>query len=119
MLLATEGQMNYHSTNTLLAVGVKVPRTTEVTHTCRARTGKIVKYVESSKASTTLSPEKKALLALTAPSPQVPRKNNICRMLVLPGFKPSVCKTQRGNLVFPREQYMKNTLIKPNGKYFD
>ena len=69
MLLATEGQMNYHPTNTLLAVGVKVPRTTEVTHTCRARTGKIVKYVESSKASTTLSPEKKALLAQTAPKP--------------------------------------------------
>ena len=38
-------------------------------HTCKARTEKIVKYVESSKASTTLSLGKKALLALTAPKP--------------------------------------------------
>ena len=64
---ATEGQMNLPILS--LQSVWRFQELQSVTHTCKARTEKIVKYVESSKASTTLSLGKKALLALTAPKP--------------------------------------------------
>ena len=64
---ATEGQMNLPILS--LQSVWRFQELQSVTHTYKARTGKIVKYVESSKASTTLSLGKKALLALTAPKP--------------------------------------------------